>query len=80
MLGVAVFLRFVQLGSDSLWVDEGFSVDVARKGIPDLIHQATTADANQPLYYVVLHFWIQLFGDSEFALRSLGALVGVALV
>jgi mannosyltransferase len=79
-VGLAVVLRVVQLGHDSLWVDEAFSARIAESGWGSLFDQAPSADPNPPLYYAVLHLWIGLFGDSEAALRSLSAVVGVLLV
>ena len=78
--GLAAALRVVQLGHDSLWVDEAFFADIAGSGWGSLFDRATSADPNPPLYYAVLHFWIALFGDSEAALRSLSAVGGVLLV
>ena len=80
ILGLAAALRFVQLGHDSVWVDEAFSARVANLGLTDLVRTATSEDTNPPLYYVLLHGWIDVFGDSETALRSLSAVVGVLLV
>ncbi len=80
ILGLAAALRIVQLGHDSVWVDEAFSARVANLGLTDLVQTATSDDTNPPLYYVLLHGWINVFGDSETALRSLSAVVGVLLV
>jgi mannosyltransferase len=80
IVALAVFLRFLQLGHDSLWVDEAFSANIAGSGWGTLLDQAPSADPNPPLYYVLLHIWMGAFGDSEAALRSLSAVVGVALV
>lgn len=80
IVGLAAVLRAVQLGHDSLWVDEAFSARIAGSGWGSLFDQATSADPNPPLYYAILHVWIGLFGDSEEALRSLSAVVGVLLV
>ena len=80
ILGIAAVLRFVQLGHDSVWVDEAFSARVANLNLADLVQAATSEDTNPPLYYLLLHGWITVFGDSEAALRSLSAVVGVLLV
>lgn len=54
----------------SFWRDEGFSYLMAKRGILDMI-RATAHDFNPPLYYLILHFWMKIFGSSEVALRSL---------
>jgi len=54
----------------SLWRDEAFSYFLAKKNILKIIF-LTAKDFNPPLYYLMLHFWIKIFGSSEIALRSL---------
>lgn len=67
LLVLALLLRCLFLGRESLWLDEAaswwFSSDSARAW-----HAEPT---NPPLYYVLLHFWTRLFGASETGLRSL---------
>ncbi len=60
-------LRLYQLGAQSLWYDETVSAYLAMQGVTDLIAH-TARDIHPPLYYLLLHFWIRLAGDSEFAL------------
>lgn len=60
---------FVYL-TQSLWRDEAFSFFLAKNSIPSLIKFATS-DFNPPLYYIVLHVWMIIFGESELAMRSL---------
>jgi uncharacterized membrane protein len=43
---------------------------MAKKNIIDIMF-LTAKDFNPPLYYLVLHFWMKVFGSSEIALRSL---------
>lgn len=54
----------------SFWRDEAFSYLLAKKSIFEIII-LTAKDFNPPLYYLILHFWIKIFGSSEIALRSL---------
>ena len=42
--------------------------------------KGAAGDIHPPLYYYLLHFWRGVFGSSEFALRSLSAVLGVLLV
>jgi len=67
LLGMAA-LGMGGLSAPSLWFDEGWSWHLARMAIPAMIG-ATAADRSPPLYYLFLHFWIRIAGESELALR-----------
>lgn len=54
----------------SFWRDEAFSYLLARRNLFEII-TLTVRDFSPPLYYFLLHFWINVFGKSEVALRSL---------
>jgi mannosyltransferase len=79
VVAAGAFLRFWMLGVKSLWLDEAFSVDAARLSWPDFLRTMWWGEANMALYYFLLRGWIHL-GDSEFWLRSLSALFGVAAI
>ncbi|HYX44896.1 MAG TPA: glycosyltransferase family 39 protein [Acidimicrobiales bacterium] len=76
-LVVAVALRFFSLSH--LWLDEALSVNIARLPLREL-PEALRHDGAPPLYYVLLHAWIRLFGDSILSVRALSGLFGVAAV
>lgn len=77
--GLALGLRLYRLDNQSLWYDEGFSAYLAGMDISEITTR-TAADIQPPLYYYLLHGWIQLFGDSEWSLRALSVLFGVLTV
>ncbi len=79
ILAFAVFLRFYLLDGQSFWNDEGNSARIAERSL-QLITEGAAGDIHPPLYYYLLHFWRSVFGSSEFALRSLSAVLGVLLV
>ena len=54
----------------SFWRDEAFSWYMAKKPILEMV-TTTAKDFNPPFYYVLLHFWMNIFGSSEVVLRSL---------
>ncbi len=74
---IGMGLRFYAIGSESLWLDEGFSVLAARRPLLDVIKYVFRLDLHPPLYYVLLHFWIVRFGDSEIVMRTLSAIFGI---
>jgi mannosyltransferase len=76
ILLVAAVLRFYQLGTESLWMDEAWSIRESGESISQIV-----AHSNQPpLYFLILRFWIRLWGTGESAIRSLSAVIGVAAV
>ncbi|MFH1453806.1 MAG: glycosyltransferase family 39 protein [Armatimonadota bacterium] len=73
---LALFLRLYNLGAPSIWVDEAFCVWAAKFDLPSLLRYVS-ADAHPPLYFILLHFWIKLFGAGEFAVRLLSVTFGM---
>lgn len=59
----------------SIWRDEAFSILAAERPLASILGKLTF---EPPVYYILLHFWIKLFGESEIAARSL-SLVGFTL-
>jgi mannosyltransferase len=79
ILLLAAALRFYRLDGQSLWNDEGNSVRLAQRSLA-LVTAGAAGDIHPPGYYYLLWAWIRLFGDGEFAVRSLSAVVGLLLV
>ncbi|MFN2162307.1 MAG: hypothetical protein ACK2UN_09570 [Candidatus Promineifilaceae bacterium] len=79
LLLLAVALRFYKLDAQSFWNDEGNSARLSERPLA-LIIEGTASDVHPPLYYVILHSWRELVGDSEFGLRSFSAFAGVLTV
>jgi hypothetical protein len=74
IVAAGLLLRFWT--RSGMWLDEALTVDVAR--LP--LHELPTRlkhDGAPPLYYVLLHFWIRLFGQSDDAVRSLSGVLAV---
>ena len=65
----AFLLRVLYLDGQSLWRDEVDVIRFANAPLPQLVRGLTQAQHNGPLYYVMMHGWLHLAGDSEFALR-----------
>lgn len=67
-------------GTPSFWGDEAASVMSAQRSIPSLLSELTAIDAVHGLYYLLVHFWIGLVGDSEFAVRLPSVVVSAVAV
>lgn len=76
---LGAWLRFTDIGTESLWTDELYSLHWASKSVAQIFANASS-DVHPPTYYLALHYWIQAFGTSEAALRGLSALFGVLAI
>lgn len=77
---VAGILRFYLIGEKSIWLDESFSLWIARQDLWEGWRWLIEVDQHPPLYYSLLHLWIGLFGSLEGAVRTLSALASVLTI
>ncbi len=83
LLGIVLagaFLRVYHLGTQSIWVDEGWSIWISKMTVPQIVQEVARADVHPPLYYFILHYWMMIFGTSESAVRLLSALFGILAI
>jgi uncharacterized membrane protein len=80
ILLLAALLRMIYIGNHSFWLDELFSLKFASYSLPALFREVANFDNHPPTYYLLLHVWIQLFGDSELSLRTPSAIFSVLSV
>lgn len=62
LLLAGIFLRVWGIGDKSLWLDEAVSfhyADPFHQSVPSLIKEVKAVDAHPPLYYLLLHFWLE---------------------
>lgn len=75
VVAAGVVARFV--AASHLWLDEALTVNIASLPLSQLT-EALRHDGSPPLYYAVLHFWMQLFGEGTIAVRALAGVCSVA--
>ena len=81
ILLLGAVLRIYNLGGESVWHDEAVTSRVARLNLVEFIKWIIDVnDNNPPLYYMLMHFWVSLFGDSEFSLRLPSAILGTGSI
>jgi len=87
---IGTFLRFYHLDYNSLWFDEAFTLftashsisgiwDIVSNNSRELANVLLTGEFSPPLFYYVEHFML-VFGQSEFVLRFIPALLGVLTI
>ncbi len=78
LLALSAYLRTRQFGV-GFWTDEGISVGIAGhklSAIPGLMRQ----DGSPPLYYILLHFWMEWFGSTEQDTHALSLLFALLCI
>jgi uncharacterized membrane protein len=73
ILIAAAWLRWSRLTSQSLWADEGLTTWFSQFSPAVQWHLLAWNDGS-PLYYVAIHYWVSIWGNSVIAFRSLSAL------
>jgi uncharacterized membrane protein len=75
ILLLALLIRLIGLGAESAWIDEAYSIVLAKHSILDIL-RGTAADQHPPLYYLLLHVWLW-FGSGVVFTRLLCVVIGV---
>ena len=79
ILAIALFLRLYNIDKKSYGLDEEYSIGLALLPIKHLLIHPEL-DTHPPFYYIFLHYWIKLFGETEKSTRSLSVVFGVATI
>lgn len=77
VVAVATGVVFGFMSRSELWLDEALSVNIAKLPLSE-IPEALRHDGSPPLYYLLLHGWIELFGEGNGAVRALSGVFAVA--
>jgi mannosyltransferase len=76
---IGAVLALWGLGTESLWLDEATSLDLARMSPPAFWRQVTGPEINAIAYYLALRGWVT-FGTGEAWIRLLSALFAIATI
>lgn len=77
IMALASILRFYHIGYNPLMLDEAYSHWFAALTYKEHWTSATEFGIHPVLYYSFLKFWISIFGDGHFAMRSTSALASI---
>jgi mannosyltransferase len=78
LLALSIYLRTRELDV-GFWIDEGLSVGIADRPLTD-IPGVLRQDGSPPLYYMVLHVWMAVFGRTEEATHALSVVCAVGTI
>jgi hypothetical protein len=74
------WLRILLLADKGMWLDETFSMWMASHSVREMLQWIIRIDQHPPLYYLLLHSWIAINGDTPYYARLLSALFGTATI
>jgi mannosyltransferase len=82
LLLLALVVRLINLTYHSLWFDEAMSTFWAARPAAYIwrVGLSLAEDRHPPVYYLLLRGWTLLFGTDDFAVRSMGVLIGALAV
>lgn len=79
-LGTIAAGAWLRFGVNSaLWLDEALTVHISNLPV-DQIHGALKRDGAPPLYYLLLHYWMQDVGTTPAAMRALSGVFALATI
>ena len=76
---LAFALRVYHLDTQSIWYDEGLSIQLAQQDPAQAIALSATTD-HPPLHTLLLGAWMRVAGESDFVVRYLSVFCGVLVV
>jgi mannosyltransferase len=78
LTALSAFMRTRYL-SGQFWMDEALSVGISSHSLSSIPH-VLRHDGSPPLYYVMLHVWMSIFGSSESSTHGMSLLFGLVSV
>lgn len=78
----AFLLRLISLKNfGNFWIDEIFSSYFATKSSAiEVVKTLCSEDLHVPLYFVLLHFWSKIFGDTPIMMRLMGVIISTLTI
>lgn len=73
----AFFLRIINIGEHGFWLDEGITAYNSEENAAQIWERVTYLDQSPPGYYLLVNFYTEIFGKTEFSLRFLSLLFGL---
>lgn len=79
ILAFGLLFRLISL-NQSLWLDEATTALVSKMSFADIFSKFLPGDFHPPLYYLLMKFWVLVFGTSEISLRIPSIIFGIGII
>ncbi len=78
ILSLGLFLRLNHINEKSLWLDEGITYyNSSAEDLSGVFLKAEKLDQSPPFYYLIMHEYLDVFGENEFGFRFIPVIFGV---
>jgi mannosyltransferase len=74
----ALAVSLLGISGASFWIDEAATISAAERPLPDLLRYLEWQDAVHAVYYVIMHYVVEVLGQGELAMRLPTALATAA--
>lgn len=74
MFVIALAALLANIGVPSFWQDESATISASTRTLSQLLVLVKHVDAVHGFFYLMMHFWLQLFGVSQVSLRLPGTI------
>jgi len=72
-------LRLYQIDRESFWFDEAQTYWLIKSSPADIVI-SVAEDVHAPFYFLLLHYWVRILGDSDGAIRLFSAIFGILAI
>jgi|GEM_PF-4033590 len=73
-------LRIATINTRSFWLDEAITVEQTRLPDAGAVIMGQVGNVHPPLFHVLQHYWSQVFGFSEVAMRGFSTTIGIITI
>lgn len=73
-------MRLLGLDSKSLWFDEAYSVFIGDQPLGQIFRLLRAYDTHPPLHYLLLHFWMPVYGYDDASVRLPSAIASLGVI
>jgi uncharacterized membrane protein len=81
VLALGAFLRLNHLNDESLWLDEGITYyNSTGESYEAVWDKVAELDQSPPLYYFIMHTYLEVIGENEFGFRLIPLIFGILTI
>ncbi|MHC1716815.1 MAG: glycosyltransferase family 39 protein [Candidatus Dojkabacteria bacterium] len=80
IIALAIVLRVLEIDKTSFWYDEAFTGNTLKFSWAGMFDVIKKDMVHPPLFYILARLWTEIFGATQFSLRSFSIFLGVGTI